>query len=41
MGYSLPNNIYDKSHLNSMLKSTPRLNADEIIVFVEKSKGGK
>jgi hypothetical protein len=38
MGYPLPNNIYDKQHLNSTLKDTQRLSESEIKVYVERAK---
>ena len=39
MGYLLPDKIYDKQHLNSVLKETPRLNEDEIRIYVNQAKG--
>lgn len=38
MGYNIPERIYGKDQLNSILKDTPRLTADEINTFVNKAK---
>lgn len=34
MGYDIPEAIYDKQQLNSILKETPRLSSDDIQIYI-------